>query len=153
MGSNGFFNPIFRSVNRTKGTNIDTGYRIHGHKVLVGNEPTVRKFPVESHSRSPIYLIGRVDKKTKVIRIEGMGFYHNHRIVRSVDFEFDELGNVIPYAREGKSSHSHLWPGDSKTGLHGRVSHVESNRHPTDVDTRLVDKIVKFNKEKHIWDK
>ncbi len=88
-------------------------------------------------------------------KITTIAFYDkvSHRIYRSVDLEFDDTGNIIPYSsviHKGKlrvyGSHTHTWYTD-ENGKFGRKTHDEHNTGELNAhDLRLARIIKKFNK-------
>lgn len=153
MGGNGAYIASEGVVPMSKRTHSDTNYRIDGHKVLVqAKNPHQRKSPVNSNSENPIYICGTTDK-TGRIQITTIGVYRNHKLVLSIDIEYDKNGNIIPFANGGKgTTHAHRWPTDSKNGIVGRKSHDPRNSLPYGHKyDKLLQKIAEFNKDGKIW--
>lgn len=77
----------------------------------------------------------------------------NHKATKVIDLEFDKNGDYIPYSSSSKSSPLHNWK-ESETGTVGRKRHEVNNRHSIPSEYKaLIEKIVKYNKEKHKWSK
>lgn len=107
---------------------------------------------MNSNSENPTYLCAKVTKDGSV-QITSIAFYENHKATKVIDLEFDKNGDYIPYSASSKSFHSHDWK-ESDNGIVGRKRHDENNRHPIPSKYEpLIDKIVKYNKEKHKWSK
>lgn len=156
MGGNGSYSAVLKQVPQADRTHYEASARIDGHKILVQKRSIHQKnTPLNSNSENPIYLCGRVDKKSGNLQITTIAEYRNHRLVSTVDLEFDTNGNYIGYSRlDKKSSHSHLWEDDKVKNEIGRKSHQESNILP--VPQRympIIRKIEKYNKEHHKWHK
>lgn len=156
MGGNGSYSSSLRGVPEASRTHNEATSRIDGHKILV-QKKTIhqRSTPMNSNSDNPIYLCGRVDKKTDDVQITTIAEYKHHRLVRTIDLEFDKDGKYIRYSRsDKKSSHSHLWNDDAGKNEIGRESHKDSNIHPVPKEYMpLIRKIEKYNREHHKWDK
>lgn len=155
MGGNGAYIRSEGGVPVYKRTHSDTDYRVDGHKVLVlSSNPSHKKILMNSNSDNPIYLCGTADKKTGVVNIDAIGIYENHKLVTSIDIKTDKNGNFIPYDKSNKdSSHSHNWKHDN-TGDVGRKAHDSSNNNPISSNfNKLINDVIKFNKEHKIWKK
>lgn len=153
MGGNGAYIASEGGVPAYKRPHTDTDYRVDGHKVLVQSKnPLQKKCPVNSNSENPIYLCGTTDKDGKV-KITTIGVYKDHKLVYSIDIEYDKNGNVIPYANGGKgTTHAHKWPTDESSGDVGRKSHNPKNSLPYSHDfDKLLHDISDFNKKGKIW--
>lgn len=152
MGANGSYNKELGGVPVYARTHIDTEMRVDGHKVLLqrANQEQM-KVPMNSSSENPIYLCASIDRETRIIRIRTMGIYEKHKLVESIDLEFDNNGNFIPYKKGEKSSHLHKWNISNPEEI-GRKSHDKSNVFPIpDQYTSMVEAIEKFNKQKRTW--
>ena len=98
MGGNGAYIASEGGVPMRNRTHNDTEYRIDGHKVLVqAGNPKQKKTPMNSNSENPIYLCGKTDKEGKVT-ITTIGIYEKHKLVMTIDIEYDKNGNVILFA-------------------------------------------------------
>ena len=153
MGGNGSYSSTLKGVPETSRTHSEARTRIDGHKILVqkGSE-TQNKIPMNSNSDNPTYLCARVDKDGNV-QITSIAIYENHKLVKSIDLVFDKDGNVIPYSPNKKSSHCHNWD-ETSSGDVGRKRHDGNNTYPIPREYKLlINKIVKYNKEKHKWNK
>lgn len=128
--------------------------RIDGHKILVQvKSPAQIQIPMNSNSENPIYLCGRINKKTGAVEIVSIGIYKDHKLVKSIDLVYDSKGNIIPYQSGKKSSHEHVWSQDGD-GTVGRRSGQSSNHHPIEPKYKeLIQEVTGFNKEKYIWHK
>lgn len=156
MGGNGSYSSTLKQVPTADRTHYEANSRIDGHKILVQKKSIHQKnTPMNSNSENPIYLCSRVDKKSGDVQITTIAEYKNHRLVRTVDLEFDKNGNYIDYSSSNpKSSHSHTWKDDREKNEIGRISHQESNIHPIPKKyMSLIRKIEKYNKEHHKWSK
>lgn len=156
MGGNGSYSNELKQVPMAKRTHYEATSRIAGHKILVQKKSIYQKnTPMNSNSENPIYLCGKVDKKTDDVRITTIAEYKNHRLVRTIDLEFDKDGNYIGYSSsDKKSSHSHLWNDDASKNEIGRKSHQDNNVHPVpEKHMPLIRKIEKYNKGHHKWSK
>ena len=94
----------------------------------------------------------KTDKEGKVT-ITTIGIYEKHKLVMTIDIEYDKNGNVIPYFSGGKkTTHAHKWPTDNSSGKVGRKPHnpknVFSYGHKYD---ELLKKIVEFSKKGKVW--
>lgn len=148
MGGNGSYNKSWGGVPTSSRTHIDTGHRIGGHKVLLyAKNDKQTKAPMNSNSPNPVYLCGKVDKKTGKIRITTIAEYKNHKLVKTIDLEYDSNGNVIPYTKGSKKcSHAHKWSTDSN-GSVGRKTHDPKNILPVGKKySKLMKQIDDFNK-------
>lgn len=151
MGGNGAYSPALKGVPEASRTHNEAKSRIDGHKILVqkGTEAQI-KIPMNSNSENPTYLCAKVDKNGNIV-ISSIAEYKNHKLVKSIDLVFDENGNYIPYSSDKKTSHSHNWD-ESSSGDVGRKRHDKENTHAIPAKYKpLIDKIVKYNKEKHKW--
>ena len=151
MGGNGSYSKSLGGVPEAKRLFYDTNTRVEGHKVLLSKEcVTQSKIPMNSNSENPIYLCGKVDKKTGEIRVTNIAIYDKHKISKVIDLKFDKKGDFIPYSSQKDSSHSHSWK--EKDGELGRKSHDKSNVHPIPSKyLSLIERIVEYNKAKRIW--
>jgi len=151
MGGNGSYSETLKSVPSPSRTHNEATSRIDGHKILVQKKTETQiKIPMNSNSENPMYLCAKVDKHGNVV-ISSIAEYKNHKLIKSIDLEFDKDGNYIPYSPGKKSSHSHNW-GESSSGDVGRKRHDKDNTHSIPAKYKpLIDKIVKYNKEKHKW--
>lgn len=151
MGGNGSYSKLFSGVSESKMTHTEAKSRIDGHKILVQKEnDTQIQIPMNSNSENPTYLCAKKDKDGNVV-IKSIAEYKDHKIVKTIDLEFDEDGNYIPYSPDKKSSHCHKWD-ESDSGNMGRKRHDKSNVHPiSEKDKELIKKIVEYNKENHKW--
>lgn len=151
MGGNGSYSPSLGYIPLASRTHLEYDQRIEGHKILVqADGMNQRKIPMNANSESPTYLVGSVDKDTGCVKISTIALYESHKLVKTIDMEFDGEGNVIPYQKGQRSSHSHEWSEDI-SGRIGRKSHSSKNTLPVDIGSSLIDAIVKFNKELHKW--
>lgn len=149
MGGNSSYNKTLDRVRGKSRTHQEFHHRIEGHKILLQNKNKKQvKLPVNSNSDSPIYLLGRYNKKGEV-EVVSVGIYENHKCIGQIDLKFDKDGNFIPYSKDNKnSSHFHTFPGGMSPGDVGRKSHDKSNIHPIDSKyDSLIQKIVEFNKK------
>ena len=153
MGGNGSYSPTLKGVPEAKRTHNEASSRIDGHKILVQKSVEKQiKIPMNSNLENPTYLCARVTKDGSV-QITSIAVYENHKVTKVIDLEFDKNGDYIPYSVSQKSSHSHDWK-ESVSGVVGRKRHDENNRYPIPPEYKsLIDKIVKYNKEKHKWNK
>ena len=153
MGGNGSYSSELKGVPLASRTHNEAISRIDGHKILVQKrKETQIKIPMNSNSENPTYLCAKVTKDGSV-QITSIAVYKDHKATKVIDLEFDKNGDYIPYSSSSKSSHSHNWK-ESDNGNIGRKSHDENNRHPIPSEYKpLIDKIVKYNKEKHKWSK
>lgn len=151
MGGNGSYSSTLKGVPDASRTHNEATSRIDGHKILVQKKTETQiKIPMNSNSENPTYLCAKVDKDGNV-QISSIAVYKNHKLVTSIDLVFDKDGNVIPYSPNKKSSHSHNW-NESSSGDVGRKRHDGDNTHPIPSGYKsLIDKIEKYNKEKHKW--
>ncbi len=153
MGGNGSYSSLLKGVPNASRTHNEATSRIDGHKILVQKKTEKQiKIPMNSNSDNPTYLCAKVDKDGN-IRISSISEYKNHKLVKSVDLEFDKNGDYIPYSKDKKSSHCHNW-NESSEGNVGRKRHDGRNVYPIpEKYKQLIDKIMKYNKEKHKWSK
>ena len=92
------------------------------------------------------------------IQIHTIAFYSNHKLVKTIDLDFDTEGNLKPFeqnmGKKGrqiiKGTHSHKWD-ISDNGVVGRKSHKANNTFPIDTNSPLLKKIVEFNKQHNKW--
>jgi len=154
MGGNGSYIPSRGGVPVYNRTHDELDRRIDGHKILIQKEsPQQIKVPMNSNSENPIYICGRVNKETKVVEIVSIGIYKDHKLVKSIDLEYDKKGNLIPFKKGEKSSHQHDWNTDV-SGDVGRKSRKPDNHHQIDPGyMHLVHEVDAFNKEKNKWKK
>ena len=152
MGANGSYSKDWGGVPTASRTHSEFDGRIDGHKILVqSSNMSQMKIPMNSNSESPLYLCGVVDTKTGIITIKSIGIYKNHKLVGAIDIVTDKNGNLVTYTDGKKSTHYHNWQEDS-TGNVGRKSHNKKNTLPVDKKfDGLLNKIVEFNKQGHIW--
>ena len=152
MGGNGSYSKEMGGVPDVARTHIDTNHRVEGHKVLLwGNNVEHNKVIMNSNSENPIYLFASVEGKSGKIIISGISVYEKHLLTETIDLMFDTNGNIIPFNKTGKSSHSHKWK-EVEPGKIGRKSHDGDNRFPIeDKYIHLIDKIVEFNKKGIVW--
>lgn len=88
------------------------------------------KLPTYSNTKNTTYYYYSRQNE----RIEHIGYYRNHRLVKSVDF-FDKKG-----------AHTHYW---NKSGMVGRKSHDKKNMFAlNERDTRLFKAALKWNDER-----
>ena len=151
MGGNGSYSALTKGVPEVARTHSEATSRIDGHKILVQKKTETQiKIPMNSNSENPTYLCAKVDKEGNVV-ISSIAEYKNHKLVKSIDLELDKNGNYIPYSSTGKSSHAHNWS-EGASGDVGRKRHDKGNAFPVPARYKpLIDKIVKYNKEKHKW--
>ena len=153
MGGNGSYSSTLKGVPEASRTHTEATSRIDGHKILVQKQTETQiKIPMNSNSENPTYLCAKVTKDG-CVQITSIAVYENHKATQVIDLEFDKNGDYIPYSSSSKSSHSHDWK-KSENGTVGRKRHDGSNRHPIPPEYKpLIDRIVKYNKEKHKWSK
>lgn len=151
MGGNGAYSVTLKGVPNSSRTHNEATSRIDGHKILVQKKTETQiKIPMNSNSENPTYLCAKVDKDGNVV-ISSIAEYKNHKLVKSIDLVFDKNGDYLPYSPDKKSSHSHSW-GESSSGDVGRKRHDSVNTHAIPAKYKpLIDKVVKYNKEKHKW--
>ncbi len=151
MGGNGSYSSSLRGVPEASRTHNEATSRIDGHKILVQKQTETQiKIPMNANSDNPTYLCAKTTKDGSV-QIKSIAVYKNHKATKVIDLEFDKNGDYIPYSASSKSSHSHNWE-EKEDGNVGRERHDGSNRHPIPGEYKpLIDKIVKYNKEKHKW--
>lgn len=158
MGGNGAYDEEWGGVPIEKRKFIEMDKRIDGHKILVNAQNTGHKStPENSNSDSPIYLCGIVDKKTGDIKITTVAIYSKHLLVKTIDLEFDDNGELKPfrsYKKNGKiktdGTHGHDMTADSQ-GVVGRKRHDAQNTYQVDLNNELLKKIVEFNKGHNKW--
>jgi len=152
MGGNGSYMPSAGGVSVYERTHDELDRRIDGHKILIQKEsPQQIRIPMNSNSENPIYICGRVNKVTKEVEIVSIGIYENHKLVKSIDLEYDNKGNLIPFTIGKKSSHQHDW-NTNDNGNVGRKSRQPNNHHQIDSSyMHLVQEVIFFNKEKYKW--
>lgn len=148
MGGNGSYSKTWGGVLTTSRTHVDTGHRIGGHKVLLlakNNNQT--NTPMNSNSPNPVYLCAKVDKKTGALKVTTIAIYKNHKLVKTIDLEFDAKGNVIPYKKGSKKcSHAHKW--NDSNGSIGRKKHDSKNTLPvSNKYNSLIKQIDDFNQK------
>ena len=155
MGGNGSYSPSLKGVASTDRTHYEATSRIDGHKILIQKKSIYQnKTPLNSNSDNPVYLCGKVDKKTGDIKITTIAEYKNHRLVKTIDLVFDKNGNYVGYHGDGKGSHSHRWKDDLSKNEIGRKSHKKDNILPVPKEYKsLINKITNYNKENHKWSK
>ena len=146
MGGNGSFYAEYLSDGKKAGvlTHYEYDGELDGHKIVVWKENIHHETAI-MNSRSPntTYLSAAVDSEG-FVKIKKIYVYREHKLVESVDLEFDENVNLKP------SSHSHFWKEEG--GVFKRKKHEKSNIFPIDErHSSLIRKITKFNKENHIW--
>ena len=153
MGGNGSYSSELKGVPLASRTHNEAISRIDGHKILVQKQTETQiKIPMNSNSENPTYLCAKVTKDGYA-QITSIAVYENHKATKVIDLEFDKNGDYIPYSSSSKSSHLHNWK-ESETGIVGRKRHEGNNRHPIPSEYKtLIEKIVKYNKEKHKWSK
>lgn len=151
MGGNGSYSASINGVPEVSRTHNEAISRIDGHKILVQKKKETQiKIPMNSNSDNPTYLCSKVDKDGNIV-ISSIAEYKNHKLVSSIDLVFDKNGNYIPYSPTKKSSHCHSWS-ESSSGDVGRKRHEKTNTYPVPAKYKpLINKIVKYNKEKHKW--
>jgi len=154
MGGNGSFSKIVGKELSNQYTHIEYDERVMGHKILVPREDISHiKIPMNSHSENPIYLCGKVDDKTGVLKIETIAKYEKHKLIETIDIEVDKDGNFVEYSSDGKGSHSHKWF-IKEDGTIGRKRHDKSNTFPiSDSDIMLISKIIEFNQKDKKWNR
>ena len=158
MGGNGAYDEEWGGIPDAKREYIEMDTKINGHKILMqSSNPQHKSAPENSNSASPIYLCARVNEETGVIQIHTVAFYSNHKLVKTIDLEYDVNGNLKPFAtttKKGKvkvtGTHSHNWDANDK-GIVGRKSHDPKNIHPVNINDGLLIKIVEYNKKHNTW--
>ncbi len=127
---------------------------------MIGNNKVVStsvhdntSIPMNSFN-SKMYYVTSPKDSTKIVAI---AFYsgRTHKIVKSIDLEYDKSGNFIPYKvvkHKGKvkaiGTHVHKWPGNKEKGDVGRKSHDKNNSfEPTKSDMKFIKKALKYNQE------
>lgn len=153
MGGNGAYSTITGSIPAFARTHTDTELRVEGHKVLVQTKnPMQSKVPMNSNSENPIYLCGKVDKRTEALQISKIGIYEKHKLTRVIDLSLNNDGTVVPFSKESpKTSHLHNLS-INEEGIVGRKAHDKSNIHPIPSEyLSLIEKISEFNKLGKIW--
>lgn len=151
MSGNGTFDKVLGGIPESKYTHTDTTYRVEGHKVIVQTErPTQVKLPMNSNSKSPVYLVGRLIDKNEVV-IAKVAIYEDHKIAKVIDLEYDKDGNIVPYSK-GKGTHMHNW-NENNEGEMGRKQHDWHNIFPVEGEYQsLIQDIVNFNNKKKTYD-
>lgn len=150
MGGNSSYNSGWGIVPKAIRTHTDSHYRLENHKVVfLSKNAAQKKNILNSNSSNAIYLIANKDKNG-YIKIHSINIFEGHLLKCEIDLEFDDKGNVKPYDKSSKSSHSHYWLKDSKDGLLKRKRHDKSN--VFDIDKKyhsLIKKVEIFNKQNH----
>lgn len=148
MGGNGSYSKEHGVVPVAKRSHTDTNLRVDGHKVLVLTENNSHaKIPMNSNSESPIYLIAKVNKHGE-LTISSVAIYEHHKAAKVIDLKFDKDGKSMSYDN-GKGAHMHNWQ-ENNNGDMGRKSHDKNNTYPVEGKYKeLVEKIVTFNQQKH----
>lgn len=148
MGGNGSYSKAHGGMSIAKRTHVDTNYRIDGHKVLVlSDNPSHSKVPMNSNSKSPIYMIAKSNKQGE-LSITAVAIYENHKAAKVIDLKFDKDGKSKEYAN-GKGTHMHSWKEDNDGDI-GRKSHDKENTYPVETQYKaLIKKIENFNEQKH----
>lgn len=151
MGGNGAYCKTWGGIPHEKRSHIALPNRIDGHKILLqGKDPFQRKFPMNSNSENPIYLCASTNLQTGVIKISSIAIYDKHRLIKTIDLEFDTLNNILPY-KNGKGSHMHLWE-KNEMGDIGRRKHNKKNIFPIPKEFQpLINKIETYNKQMNTW--
>ena len=159
MGGNGAYDEKWGGIPDVKRKYDEMSKKIDGHKIVVElHNPQHKSAPENSNSESPIYLCARVNKKTNEVQIHTIAFYSNHKLVKTIDLDFDTEGNLKPFeqnmGKKGrqiiKGTHRHKWD-ISDNGVVGRKSHKANNTFPIDTNSPLLKKIVEFNKQHNKW--
>ena len=159
MGGNCSYDKEWGGIPMEQRTYIELDRRIDGHKILIEAEnPKHKSIPENSNSESPIYLCAKINKKTGSIQIHAVAFYAKHLLVKTIDLEFDDNGDLKPFKefidKKGKvktdGTHGHDMHAD-KQGVVGRKRHDPENTYPVDMNNPLLKKIVEFNKQQNKW--
>ena len=126
---------------------------IGNNKVVTTNVKKNTSIPMNSFE-SKMYYITSPNNPNQIVAI---AFYsgRTHKIVKSIDLEYDKSGNLIPYKvvkHKGKNkaigTHVHKWPGNKEKGDVGRKSHDKNNSfEPTKSDMKFIKKALKYNQE------
>ena len=158
MGGNGAYDESWGGIPDVKRKYSEMSRKIDGHKIVVETKnPRHKSSPENSNSESPIYLCARIDKNTNEVQIHTIAFYSNHKLVKTIDLEYDSDGNLLPFKKiqkKGKEkvvgTHSHDWSANNN-GIVGRKSHDSKNTNKVDINNQLLKKIVEFNKQHNKW--
>ena len=120
MGGNGSYDESQGGVPKKKRTHIETGYTIMGHKVLLQDGTYDQtKNIMNSNSPNSTYLMAKLNEDGS-LTILNININKNHKIDLEINLKFDSDGNLRSY--NGKEGNSY---------------------------DKLIQKIVRFNKQKH----
>lgn len=111
MGDRGSYSP---SYGKTGGIPLDNRYysevgKIGGIKVIQSDKTSNNHTPTYSNTKNTTYFAFSKERD----RIEGIYYYRNHRLIKSVDF-----------GKEGETPHVHYW---CSSGMVGRKRHNKRN--------------------------
>lgn len=151
MGANGSYDKNLGGVAEKDRTHSETGYTIDGHKVLVqtGTESQTKNI-MNSNSKDSIYLMAKLNEDD-TLTILNVNVNKDHKIKTEINLVFDSHGNIVPFNGKKSGSHSHQWM-EHPDGNMGRkpVPKGENTHLPIPDEFKpLVNKIVKFNKQKN----
>ena len=151
MGGNGSYDKKTGCVPKKKRTHTETGYTIDGHKVLVqtGNENQTKNI-MNSNSKDSTYLMAKLNED-ETLTILNINSNKGHKIGTEINLVFDSHGNLVPFNGKKSGSHSHQWEEQSDGNMGRKPAPKGGSSHLPIPDEfkPLINKIVKFNKEKN----
>lgn len=111
MGDRGSYSS---SYGKTGGISLGNRYysevgKIGGIKVIQSDKTSNNHTPTYSNTMNTTYYAFSKERD----RIEGIYYYRNHRLIKSVDF-----------GKDGEAPHAHYW---SRSGMVGRKRHDKRN--------------------------
>ena len=155
MGGNGSYDKKTGGVPNKKRTHTETGDTIDGHKVLVqtGNENQTKNI-MNSNSKDSTYLMAKLNEDG-TLTILNINANKGHKIGTEINLVFDSHGNLVPFNGKKSGSHSHQWEEQSDGNMGRKPAPKGGNTHLPIPDEfkPLINKIVKFNKEKNKFKK
>ena len=96
------------------------------------------------------YLMAKLNEDG-TLTILNANVNENHKIKTEINLVFDSNGNLVPYNGKKNGSHSHQWEEQSEGNMGRKTVSKSDNPHLPIPDEfkPLINKIVKFNKQKN----
>lgn len=142
MGANHSYDKAIGGVPENARTHTDTGRRVGQHKVVVQTKQVQQSANIlNSNSRNPIYLIGKVSKTDSSIKIQKINIFSGHHLSLEVNIKYDQHGNIKSFTGGDSGTHCHEWKVDKQGGMY----RVEGHKKLSSKYNTLLKQIVEFN--------
>lgn len=145
MGANRSYRISIGGVPENLRTHDESHREILKHKVLLQKKNSRQAANImNSHSDSPIYIIGR-ELQDGTIKIHSINIFEGHHLKYEINLKYDRNGNILAYNGTEDHTHCHTW-----TNIGGgdmRRSQLGSHEPLPSGVSNLLNEIVRFNRQ------